>query len=81
MTAVTVSGVLDGEPAHEYVILTITEAYTYQSKLSKVFGISMTSIEDVDGYRNAVISGANTITFHTTGSSGKKVFCDIVGRL
>jgi hypothetical protein len=80
MTAVTVNERFETAPAHEYVVLSITEAYTYVSKLSKVFGVNMTRAEDNDSYLNYSVSG-RTITFHASGTANKKVFCDIVGYL
>jgi len=80
MTAVTVDGRVEGELAHEYVLLDVDEGYTYVSKLSKPEGVLITKREDSDAIVNYTISG-RTITFHESSGSGVKIFCDIVGRL
>ena len=81
MTAVTVDNRFDSVPlAVEHVLLDITEAYTFVSKLSKPLFAQLTIREDIDADVNYTLSG-QTFTFHESGGAGVKVACSIYGKL
>jgi hypothetical protein len=80
MTAVTLTTRFDGVPAHDMVILELSDGETYKSKLSRVFGAHVKSADDTDGYLNYTVSG-NTITVNYAGATDKVVYIDCVGQL
>jgi len=80
MTAVTVDQRIEGVMAVEHVLLDITEAYTFTSKLSKPLFAQITIREDIDADVNYTLSG-QTLTFHESGGAGIKVAVSIYGRM
>lgn len=81
MAAATVTKAPEGVLASEHVQLTVSNAETYVSKLSKVEIVQATGNEDVDAHLNAVISADNrTITLNYAGQTDKKVSLSMFGR-
>ena len=83
MTAATVTTRFPHKQAEEHVVLTITDAYTYVSKLSKPEMCQITEAEDMGAETNSTsysISG-RTITFYADGVSAKKIALIVYGKL
>ena len=84
MTLATVTTRYDSVPlAVEHVRLTLTDAYTFVSKLSSVAFCHITSAEDMGSETNSIsytISG-RTITFYADGVSAKLAAVTVYGRL
>ena len=82
MTAATVTTSQTELLATEHVMLTVSDAETYTSKLSKVIGVDFSFNEDMGAL--AVVPGfaisGRTITFHCTGVTDKLVFVTLYGR-
>ena len=84
MTAATITDQLEiNDPTKEVVVLTITDGETFSSKkfasvraVNFAFNEDMATLAVVPGF---AISG-NTITFHCTGVTDKKVCVTLYGR-
>lgn len=94
MTDVTVVEKGEGGFAEENLLMTITDGYTYTTKLSKILGVHVTYTDEVAvSGGTAIISlpgystSGRTITFTTghdsdlTSCSGGTAFVTIKGRL
>jgi hypothetical protein len=83
MTAATVTKRFEGVPAEENVELTVTDGETFVTKLSSIWGVQITSSEDMGSETNSAsysVSG-RTITIYADGVTDKKMFLTIKGAL
>jgi len=80
MTAATVTTRFEGELAHDYVNLTVTDGETYVSKLGTVYQAYATAQADNDGEINCTISG-RTVTINAAGMTDVLIALHCVGRL
>jgi len=84
MTLATVTTRYDSVPlAVEHVRLTLTDDYTFVSKLSAPAFCHITSAEDMGSETNSISYSisSRTITFYGAGVSGKLAAVSVYGRL
>ena len=83
MAAATVTTRFPHKQAEEHLVLTITDEYTHDSRLSKPEMCQITEAEDMGSETNSTsysISG-RTISFHAAGVSSKKIGVIVYGTL
>jgi len=80
MTAATVTAYYNTQLHEEVVLLSVTDGYTYTTKMSKPLVAFATANVDIDGEINCTISG-RTVTINAVGASGSAVALLIKGYL